>query len=224
VIGPVGDIGMRRLTVAGLMGGVGVVAAGLAAVRLASPLALDLVAGAILLALAVGLLGMVVAAEPRAGWRGFALFGWGYFLYVALPWPTMGGLHVVPTERAVQSLVDSLLPHPALPARPAFPSPYDPGQYLDNNGLVVLKWNSMTGNTTPLTPAEVKAWNAYKAATEAQTARIQALSEQAQVSSRVCHLEIAFVFALFGWGAGRYLARQRPATAPAEASNRIHDQ
>ena len=222
--GPAGDIAMRRLTVAGLMGAVGVVAAGLAAVRLASPLALDLVSGTILLALAVGLLGVVVRAEPRAGWRGFALFGWGYFLYIALPWPTMGGLYVVPTERAVQSLVNSLLPHPAPPARPAFPSSYDPVTYLGANDQEVLSWPTRTGNMTPLTPAEVKTWNAYKAATEAHTARIQALTEQAQVASRVCHLEIAFVFALFGGGAGRYLARPRHATEPAEAFSRIHDQ
>ncbi len=214
---------MRRLSVAGLMGGVGVIAAGMSAVRLASPLVLDLVAGVILLALAVGLLGVVVGAEPRAGWRGFALFGWGYFLYLALPWPTLGGLHVVPTERVVQRVVSSLQSHPVQPSRPAFPSPFDPVTYVDTNDQEVLSWPNRKGTYVPLTPAEVKAWKEYKDATSAYESRKGALEEQAQNASHVCHLEVALVFAFLGSATGQFLSRITHGTATDAPADPIDD-
>ncbi len=216
---PSRGMGMSRYTVAGLMGAVGLVALGLAAVRVASPLMLDLVSGVILMALALGLLGVVVGAEPRPGWRGFALFGWGYFLYVVLPWQSMTSFCPLPTERTVRHLVDSLQPRDDPPARPDFASPYEPVNFVNNLGQEVLSWPTRSGTYVPLTAAEAKAWNDYKSALSAHEARAAARSEWTQNATSVCHLEIALVFALFGSVAGRFLARNRLATASVDPAD-----
>ena len=94
-----------RFSIAGLMGAVLTAALGLTALRSAS----ETWAGAALL-LTCGVLGLAVvgvvsrAADERAWWLGFALFGWGYLALAlwsppsATKLPTVTGLEAVWTK------------------------------------------------------------------------------------------------------------------------------
>lgn len=72
---------LHRRSIAMWMALVGLLAAGLGAMRNGSDLAERGMFTALLLALGVGLLGAIVR-RGAAAWVGFALFGWGYFVFV----------------------------------------------------------------------------------------------------------------------------------------------
>ncbi|HEV3165415.1 MAG TPA: hypothetical protein VGZ22_15415 [Isosphaeraceae bacterium] len=75
----------RRISLAETLGIVAVFAAGFAAMRDGSPLVYGAVYSLTLLALLITLLAAWVGPTPRPGCRGFAVFGWAYFLLAFVP-------------------------------------------------------------------------------------------------------------------------------------------
>lgn len=78
---------MRRVTILGLMIGVGLVAVGIAALRTADELWQATAVSLTLAMLAIAGLGAFQRrGRERAWWAGFAAFGWGYVLLTQGPW------------------------------------------------------------------------------------------------------------------------------------------
>jgi hypothetical protein len=77
---------MKRLTIAQMLGIVGIVAVGLAAVRAGTETWLKAVSTLTLALLMISLLGAIARPrDRRAAWIGFALFGWAAFLAISVP-------------------------------------------------------------------------------------------------------------------------------------------
>jgi hypothetical protein len=77
---------MKRITIAQMLGVVAVVAVGLAAIRAGTETWFKAVYTLTLAMLMVSLLGAIVRPrDRRAGWMGFALFGWAAFLSISVP-------------------------------------------------------------------------------------------------------------------------------------------
>jgi MFS family permease len=76
---------MKRVSLAGLLGFIGMVAVGLAALVNAT----DLWVGAVLMLtiglLLGGLLGVILRGRREAAWVGFVVFGWGFFFVGLIP-------------------------------------------------------------------------------------------------------------------------------------------
>jgi hypothetical protein len=81
------EAAVRRFSIAKLMGFVGVIALGIAALRAASDLWVGIVVLVTAALLGFAMIGIAYRREgKRAWWFGFALFGWGYWVMAAGPW------------------------------------------------------------------------------------------------------------------------------------------
>ncbi len=107
---------MRRFSIAKLMGLIGIIAFGIAALRAASDLWVGIVLLATLGLLAIAILGIAYRCEgKRAWWFGFALFGWGYWLVTAGPWFAQEIGTRLPTAQLLVHLHEKLQPQPVSP-------------------------------------------------------------------------------------------------------------
>lgn len=196
---------MGRLTTASLMAGVGLIAAGLAAIRFPTPVTAAVTSGLMLLALFTAAVGAVVRPAPAGAWRGFAVFGWGYFVMAYLfPASMMSPRNsFLPTSRLVQSVVRAL--HPEV-IRPEPPTLSRAGEPLGMNGTLVWPGTMKDPSPVPLSEAEVKAWEGYRAADEAYDVRATGLSELAAWADEMAHAYITLLFALLGAVVGHALA------------------
>jgi len=78
---------MRRFSILGMMGGVGLIAVGLTALRNADQLWQSIAVSLTLATLGVAALGAwQFRGSDQAWWRGFASFGWGYLFLSSAPW------------------------------------------------------------------------------------------------------------------------------------------
>src|SRR5258708_5588979 len=115
---------VNRLSIAGLMGVVLVVALGLVALKEGT----ETWASATFLLTSILLLGAVLSAMHgrgalRAGWIGFALFGWAYMLFVFGGWwgePIKVSPPPVPTRWLLDQLHERIHAKPQLIPNPAF--------------------------------------------------------------------------------------------------------
>src|SRR5689334_9877107 len=97
---------LPRYSLAGLMVAVLVAAVGLAALRFATPMWASSVHTVFLGLLLAALLGACLATgRARAGWLGFAVFGWGYLLFGFTSWFSAG---TAPPPLVTASLLGTL--------------------------------------------------------------------------------------------------------------------
>ena len=81
-------IKLPRVSIAGMMSAIVLIAVSIAAFRFPTPLAANGFYTFALVVLASSLCGVVFCrSRRRAYWAGFAFFGWGYFLLIFGPWP-----------------------------------------------------------------------------------------------------------------------------------------
>ena len=113
---------MARISVAWLMGLVGIVALGLAAMRAGSYLAWSVAMGTMLLGLSVSSVAAMVRPSPAASWRGFAAFGWIYFglTFFNPGFSDIAG-HPFPFLIPVILVGNHLHPQPTAPPKPTNP-------------------------------------------------------------------------------------------------------
>ncbi len=115
---------MKRISLARLLGFIGLFAVGLAAIARASLMWNGIIYTIMVGSLFAGLLGAIILGRRGGRWIGFALFGWGYFALHFLPsFPITADY--LPDEsagwvydRANPAPVE---PKPAAPAPPAVP-------------------------------------------------------------------------------------------------------
>jgi hypothetical protein len=199
---------MNRLTVASLMAAIGVIAAGLAALRHPSATAASAICTVTILVLLLAALGAVVRPPPAAGWRGAALFGGAYYL-LAFHFPPNPLAVTLPTGALINSVVLTLHPEAVKPARPALERPEDP---VWQNG--VPGWSYVPGDPSahkpvqffPLSAEDARAYNAYQVAEENYSIRTPAISEMMGQSYAIGHSYLTLLFALLGSIVGRVLA------------------
>jgi hypothetical protein len=115
---------MARFSVRALLALVAIVALGLAAMSNGSELAEDLTLAFTLLALSIATVGAMVRTSPAAAWRGFATFGWVYFLLFQFArfdhQPTTFYDFVLPTQPLLDAAMPRLHPAPVRPQEPMF--------------------------------------------------------------------------------------------------------
>jgi hypothetical protein len=100
---------MRRVSIAGLMVAIGVVAVAIAALRNASEVWTGVLLSVTLVVLACSAFGVAYRrGAARAGWFGFAVFGWGYLALTLGPWDRFQSS--LPTSRALVYAHGQLFP------------------------------------------------------------------------------------------------------------------
>lgn len=94
-----------RFSMAALMGVVGLLAVGLAALKSANQLWVGLTTTIVLGVLLFAILGFIHSTGPmRRFWSGFAVFGWGYLVFIYAPWFHNNVGAYLPTNYLLQSL------------------------------------------------------------------------------------------------------------------------
>ena len=195
----------RRLSLAMLMGLVGLVALGLAAMKVATAPAALLSVFAASAALLIGTLGIILRRRGGA-WVGFALFGWSY---------AAAGLGFEPLRSVATDLVDltvaALHPEPTL-----VPSP--PVEGVDTNFIAhegrYYRLENGAWVDAHLSPEEAKAVDAYFGARD----RHQGWSSSVEEAQRIGLMFLGLAFASIGALAGHFLDdRSTPAGASSDA-------
>ncbi len=109
----------NRVSIATMLGLVGLLAVGFAALRVSSRLWATACFSAALLALVVSVAGIIYrSGRRRAYWSGFALFGWSYLLIAFGPPPFNAWRELLITTPVLAILEDQLLdqaPAPGIP-------------------------------------------------------------------------------------------------------------
>jgi hypothetical protein len=204
---------MRRgVGLAQLMAIIAVLAVGLAAMKVATEDVARVVVLASVVALLVGIVGVIVRRE-RGAWVGFSVFGWGYLLVllvpILLPHLMLSQLdQTCVTRLSIDGPVADFAGwlHPDMPA----PTPVITFNYgIDPNTANWAKWD---GNVfIPLTPAEWKLVNDYQAQKSA------VYEDRVRARSCASWIGLAFqgiVFALVGAAVGHLLSDRRATANP----------
>jgi hypothetical protein len=98
-----------RFSMAALMGLVALVAIGLAALKSANQLWVGLTTTIVLGVLLFAILGFIHSTGPmRRFWSGFAVFGWGYLVFIYAPWFNNNVGAYLPTQYLLQSLYSTM--------------------------------------------------------------------------------------------------------------------
>jgi hypothetical protein len=190
---------MRRFSLASLIGLVGVLSLGFAAMHEATPTAMHLALGATLLVLFVAGLAVVVGRGPAAAWRGFAFVGWGYY-FLNLLAVESSIIHAtnMPTEPLIDLAVDQVHPVPPEPPKPTFGGEMMVG--MSGSGDVIRVQDGTTGVATsrPPTPAERRVLADYRKSYEAYKAARRAAGEKLVYARKIARAMLTLAFALLG--------------------------
>jgi hypothetical protein len=187
---------VSRFTVANVLVLIGVLAAGLAAMRDGSDLAAQTVFTLTLASLFVGLLGAIVC-RGSAAWAGFALFGWGYMLSACLS-PLKDQIQPRLLTTALLAGFSERLQN--LPPKPQDPPFQQAGKNGNINGKIV------DGQWVPMTPEEIQIHGTYLAESRYYWSQYNAKGNQIHNSRQIGHLLLSLIFALIGAVLGRFLA------------------
>jgi hypothetical protein len=189
-----------------LMGFIGVLAVGLASMKVASEFAVQLTFLLAFVALAEATLGMLVRRQP-APWIGFALFGWSFILAAS-------------SEEFRQSLMTKTAFGPAATRviaafHPGPPRPVEPFAVRENgSSLEKLFYQGYTLISVPFSPADHRAWEAYKASMKSFEVRSKDQDRAGWIGGSL----LGLTFALLGAIVGHLLdGRSTSAGAPYEA-------
>ena len=193
---------MTRVSVAWSMGLVAIIALGLAAMRAGTLLACCVAEGTMLVGLSVASVGAMVRPAPAASWRGFAVFGWIYFVTTFVhPDVGLGSVFGAPIEWAVVRLH----PHPTEP-----PMPTDPIVLqirFDRNGRVSFPTARSSGGPTT---AELDGARRYNDARAAYDRAVVVRGQALEFAARIGHASLTLAFGLLGAIVGRMMAPGGP--------------
>ncbi len=197
---------MSRLTVAGLMGMVVAFAAGFVALRHPTDSTASVVYVLSHVVLLVGLLGALVRPAPAGAWRGFAVFGYGYFslFFGSFNHPMyQGQQRVSPLDPIVGAMIARLHPELMAPEKPNLSRPGEPVQVND-----IYSWHSLTSPSgyVALSKEDTQSWEQYIAFQEAYLLRIQADGTKPFNIHKIAHSELMMGCAFAGAFTGRLLA------------------
>ncbi|MDR3632403.1 MAG: hypothetical protein P4L84_01125 [Isosphaeraceae bacterium] len=189
---------MRRFSVAQVMGIIGALGLGCAALRSGAEVWFQWAYFLTLATLSITLLGALIGTPPRGAWLGFTLFGWGYFVLIFVPAVrSTVGVHLPDT-----GLLDGLAERcHQLPSRPSGAMPYASDKigdfFLYNRQLSYVDPNNAV-------------IDAYYKARRSHTERVH-------YSQGTCYLLACWTAGVIGAVIGRALARP---PGPAETSTR----
>jgi hypothetical protein len=207
---------VSRFTVANILALVAALAAGMAALRDGSDLALRAVYTLTLVVLFVGLLGALVRRE-KAGWIGFALFGWGYALLACVP-AIEGAIEpTLLTTSLFQVLVEHSLGIPPDPKPLRFEALVVMSPQVGTEKTSEGYRKQVDGQSLPLSKEESRLLDDYLNRSEARSSAYKKLETRLSNSTRIGHLSFCLAFATAGAVLGRVLADRswsRPFTSP----------
>jgi hypothetical protein len=179
---------------------IGVLAAGMTAMRNGSDLATRAIFTLTLGILLVGLLGSIVCRR-HAAWVGFALFGWAYLIATCVPPMAATIRHRLLTEKLLEIFVEHMYEIPPSPGHLLFP--------VEQHGNSYMK--VVDGQRVPLTAAETKAFTDFTTQVNDRNLRINAMGIEIQNAQQIGAMLVSLIFALVGAGVGQFLAaRCRP--------------
>jgi hypothetical protein len=194
-----------RFSLGWLLGVVAAVAFACAAIRAESDLWASLAFTLCLGVLLVSIVGVLFsAAEPRAFWTGFAVFGWGYLLLVFGPWFDHFGRSIITTKLLKQLHVKLQRTIPA----PAASVASSPGGSA-GMGMGQAPWGSPgagQGSPQGMDPMAAGGWQPGGGAGMGGTRIVGPSSEQVW---RVGHSLFALLFAVVGGGLASWFYGRR---------------
>ena len=200
-----------RVPLASLMALVGIVALGLGAMRIGTPMAVSVAFNVTLFALFVGLLGAIVR-RGGGGWVGFALFGWGYAVLALADgqhFETSFGRGLV-TFRLIDDL-SVRLHHAAaqLPTPPNLNSRFMVTVGDLNNLMPPNSFSKQDPRRSSLTPAEETAVDAYLDDFKLYSDAMSQANERQECAREVGQSLATLLLAAIGALLGRALAMPR---------------
>jgi hypothetical protein len=200
----------RRVGLAQFMAIIAVLAVGLAAMKVATEDAARVVVLASVVALLVGIVGVIVRRE-RAAWVGFSIFGWGYLLVLLVPilLPHLM-LSQLDQSYVTRLSIDGPVANFADWLHPDMPAPTSVITFNYDIDPSTNNWAKWDGNVfSPLTSAEWKVVNDYQAQKNAADQyRLRARSCATWIGLAFQGIAFAFIGASFG-----HLLSDRRATA-----------
>jgi hypothetical protein len=183
-----------------------VLASGLAAMKVASPVVFQALFGLSLLVLLISTLGAMVRRQ-REAWVGFSLFGWSYALVALVPAIKSVVLPMSPLASPIQQFTNWL--HPALPF-PLQPLPYIAWKEGESYRRLI---RGATEDFRP-GPDEVKIIDDYEVLARPSQNRADA-KENAPL---IAHTFLGIAFAISGAAIGKLLSdRSFPASVSPES-------
>lgn len=171
---------MSRFTIRTLLVLVALIAVGLAAMKIASPMAVDAAETLLIIALATGLVGAIVR-RGEAAWVGFTVFGWLWAFLTLLPFGNIQDSKALRREPALEWVVERIRAVPAAVDRPPFSYLNVATDKMAPQGPIyeLVKFDANNQAVGPLTDEEIALVESYRTVTKARSA---ALNDQALIT------------------------------------------